>query len=155
MNAPRPIWQLSKMEESTLPRKDSGPHVHICPYNDCSKAFSKSSRLTQHIRTHTGEVCMKKHPKRLVSRICCAKCWVGDNVGYIEYFIDESYGSYYSGWIGQDVGLAWCLLSVSKASWKGGEVFYVIKVLKDRHIWHNKILAFTHSVLTRSPCKFC
>lgn len=29
--------------------------LHVCTYEDCDKVFSRPSRLTQHLRTHTGE----------------------------------------------------------------------------------------------------
>ncbi|KAK2138425.1 hypothetical protein LSH36_3079g00000 [Paralvinella palmiformis] len=30
--------------------------VFVCPFENCTKTFSKKSRLTHHVMTHTGEV---------------------------------------------------------------------------------------------------
>ncbi|KAK2142907.1 hypothetical protein LSH36_899g00003, partial [Paralvinella palmiformis] len=29
--------------------------VFVCPFENCTKTFSKKSRLTHHVMTHTGE----------------------------------------------------------------------------------------------------
>ena len=52
---------------------------HVCPVKNCGKEFSKPSRLTIHIRTHTGEVVQSTENTmelaflftRKLLRLCC------------------------------------------------------------------------------------
>lgn len=47
---------VSRGSESANSSRSSTVSVHVCPYENCNKFFSRPFRLNQHVRTHTGEV---------------------------------------------------------------------------------------------------
>ena len=42
---------------TAFPRKKSNVKRFSCTYEGCAKAYSKPSRLAEHVRSHTGDVC--------------------------------------------------------------------------------------------------